>query len=124
MVIVVTTGVSTVEGAINAGFGFVVIQQLLTYLPARLGGNSLVFVLFAFGASTYASHPEGILESQKRRWTLRMERLIFRTGHSPLGRRAATAARRHGGAGTDVGRRVVAAAARRSTPEPAVPDRG
>ena len=36
VVIVVTTGVSTVEGAINAGFGFVVIQQLLTYLPAAL----------------------------------------------------------------------------------------
>src|SRR5208337_2534800 len=35
VVIVVTTGVSTVEGAVNAGFGFVVIQQLLTYLPAR-----------------------------------------------------------------------------------------
>ncbi len=33
VVIVVTTGVSTVEGAINAGFGFVVIQQILTYLP-------------------------------------------------------------------------------------------
>ena len=39
VVIVVTTGVSTVEGAIKAGFGFVVIQQLLTYLPARLGGQ-------------------------------------------------------------------------------------
>ncbi len=78
VVIVVTTGVSTVEGAINAGFGFVVIQQLLTYLPARFGGNSLVFVLFAFGALNYAQHPEGILEYQKRRWTLRMERLIFR----------------------------------------------
>jgi ABC-type branched-subunit amino acid transport system permease subunit len=83
VVIVVTTGVSTVEGAINAGFGFVVIQQLLTYLPARLGGDSLVFVLFAFGAIQYASHPEGVLESQKRRWTLRMERLIFRSGSSP-----------------------------------------
>ena len=82
VVIVVTTGVSTVEGAINAGFGFVVIQQLLTYLPARFGGNSLVFVLFAFGAFTYASHPEGILEFQKRRWTLRMERLVFHTGRA------------------------------------------
>ena len=83
VVIVVTTGVSTVEGAIQAGFGFVVIQQLLTYLPARFGGNSLVFVLFAFGAFTYASHPEGILEFQKRRWTLRMERLVFHTGEPP-----------------------------------------
>jgi ABC-type branched-subunit amino acid transport system permease subunit len=77
VVIVVTTGVSTVEGAINAGFAFVVIQQLLTYLPARVGGESLVIVLFAFGALQYANHPEGILEFQKRRWTLRIERLLF-----------------------------------------------
>jgi branched-subunit amino acid ABC-type transport system permease component len=83
VVIVVTTGVSTVEGAINAGFGFVIIQQLLTYLPARLGGDSLVFVLFAFGAIQYAAHPEGVLEFQKRRWTMRMERLMFHTGDPP-----------------------------------------
>jgi ABC-type branched-subunit amino acid transport system permease subunit len=80
VVIVVTTGVSTVEGAIQGGIGFVVTQQLLTYLPGRFGGNSLVFVLFAFGALTYASHPEGILEFQKRRWTLRFEQLIFKPG--------------------------------------------
>jgi ABC-type branched-subunit amino acid transport system permease subunit len=77
VVIVVTTGVSTLEGAINAGFAFVVIQQILTYLPARLGGQSLVIVLFAFGALQYANHPEGILEFQKRRWTLRLEGLLF-----------------------------------------------
>jgi branched-subunit amino acid ABC-type transport system permease component len=77
VVIVVTTGVSTIEGALQAGFGFVVIQQLLTYLPSRFGGNSLTFVLFAFGALTYAAHPEGVLEFQKRRWTLRFERLFF-----------------------------------------------
>ena len=82
VVIVVTTGVSTVEGAINAGIGFVVIQQLLTYLPARLGGNSLVFVLFAFGAIQYAAHPEGVLEFQKRRWTLRMRAPVLQTGRA------------------------------------------
>jgi branched-chain amino acid transport system permease protein len=79
VVIVVSTGVSTVEGAINAGIAFVVIQQLLTYLPARLGGDSLVFVLFAFGAINYASHPEGVLEYQKRQSTLRWQRRIFKT---------------------------------------------
>ena len=78
VVIVVTTGVSTVEGAIQGGIGFVVVQQLLSYLPARLGGNSLVLVLFAFGALQYANHPEGILEFQKRKWTLRFERLLFK----------------------------------------------
>src|ERR1700730_1647283 len=80
VVIVVTTGVSTVEGAIQGGIGFMVISQLLTYLPARYGGNSLTFVLFAAGALTYAAHPEGILEYQKRRWTMRFERLLFRRG--------------------------------------------
>ncbi len=78
VVVVVTTGASSVEGAVQAGFGFVVLQQLLTYVPARLGGNSLVVVFFAFGALTYAAHPEGILEFQKRRWTLRAQNLIFR----------------------------------------------
>jgi ABC-type branched-subunit amino acid transport system permease subunit len=78
VVVVVTTGASTVEGALQAGFGFVILQQLLTYVPSRLGGNSLVVVFFAFGALTYAAHPEGILEYQKRRWTLATQNLIFR----------------------------------------------
>jgi branched-chain amino acid transport system permease protein len=77
VVLVVTTSVATVEGAIQAGIGFYVVQQLLTYLPSRFGGSSLTIVLFAFGALTYASHPEGVLEFQKRRWTLRFERLFF-----------------------------------------------
>jgi branched-chain amino acid transport system permease protein len=85
VVVVVTTGVSTVEGAIQAGIGFVVIQQLLGYLPARFGASTLTYLLFAFGALTYAAHPEGILEYQKRRWTLRMERVLFgRRGSAPL----------------------------------------
>ncbi len=78
VVVVVTTGVGTIEGAIQAGMGFVVIQQILTYFPARLGGSGLAFVLFAFGSLTYAAHPEGVVEFQKRLWTLRFERLLFR----------------------------------------------
>jgi ABC-type branched-subunit amino acid transport system permease subunit len=76
VVIVVTTGVTTVEGAIQAGIGFVVIQQLLTYAPQRF--QSLTFVLFAAGALTYAAHPEGIVEYQRRRWTGRVERIVLR----------------------------------------------
>ena len=75
--LVVTTSVSTVEGAIQAGIGFFFVEQLLTYIPSRFGGPSLTIVLFAFGALTYAQHPEGVLEFQKRRWTLRFERLFF-----------------------------------------------
>lgn len=81
VVIVVTTGVTTVEGAIQAGLGFVVVQQLLQYAPQRFEG--LTFVLFAVGALTYAAHPEGIVEYQKRRWTARAERVVLRKSGSP-----------------------------------------
>jgi branched-chain amino acid transport system permease protein len=78
VVLVVTTSVTTVEGAIQAGIGFFVTEQILsTVLPARIGASSLTVVLFAFGALTYAAHPEGVLEYQKRRWTARFERLFF-----------------------------------------------
>jgi hypothetical protein len=67
-----------VEGAIQAGIGFFVTEQILTtVLPARIGASSLTVVLFAFGALTYAQHPEGVLEFQKRRGTQRFERLFF-----------------------------------------------
>jgi len=78
VVLVVTTSTTTVEGAIQAGVGFFVTEQILTtVLPARIGASSLTVVLFAFGALTYARHPEGVLEFQKRRWTQRFERLFF-----------------------------------------------
>jgi branched-subunit amino acid ABC-type transport system permease component len=83
VVIVATTGVGSIEGAIQAGMGYVIIQQILGYLPSRYGGTGLTFVFFAFSALTYAAHPEGILEYQKRRWTMRFERLIFHNGSSP-----------------------------------------
>jgi len=50
--------VNTVEGAIQAGIGFVVISQLLSYLPGRAGSGSLTVLLFALGALTYARHPK------------------------------------------------------------------
>jgi hypothetical protein len=73
---VVTTGVATVEGAIQAGMGFVVVQQLLSYLPTRVGAGSLTALLFAMGALTYAAHPEGVVEFQKRRVTLWVQRRL------------------------------------------------
>jgi ABC-type branched-subunit amino acid transport system permease subunit len=81
VVLVVTTSVTTVEGAVQAGIGFFVTEQILTtILPARIGASSLTVVLFAFGALTYAKHPEGVLEYQKRRSTARFERLFFSKG--------------------------------------------
>jgi branched-subunit amino acid ABC-type transport system permease component len=65
MVVVVTTGVDTVEGAIEAGMAYVVLYQLLDYLPSKW--RNLFPVLFGLGAITYALHPEGIVEWQKRR---------------------------------------------------------
>ncbi len=86
VVLVVTTSVTTVEGAVQAGIGFFVTEQILTtVLPARIGASSLTVVLFAFGALTYAKHPEGVLEYQKRRSTARFERLFFSKGGPPPG---------------------------------------
>jgi branched-chain amino acid transport system permease protein len=65
VVLVLTLGVRTVDGAVNAGMSFVLVQYLLDdllHLPA-----SLFFVLFGLGALTYARHPEGIVEFQTRR---------------------------------------------------------
>ena len=76
VVIVITTGVTTVEGAIEGGIGFVVIEQLLSYVPIRYQG--LTVVLFAAGALTYARHPEGIVEFVKRKQTLQIQRHFFR----------------------------------------------
>ena len=88
VVVVITTGVASIEGAIQAGMGFVIVQQVLTYLPARFGGTGLTFVLFAAGALTYVAHPEGILEFNKRRATMRFQRLLLPNfapaGPSPL----------------------------------------
>jgi len=92
VVVVVTTGVRTVEGAIQAGVGFVVVQQLLSYLPGRFGGGGLAIVLFALSALTFASHPEGVVEFQKRLWTERVERWLGRRGPTPEPRAVVTVA--------------------------------
>lgn len=76
VVIVITTGVTTIEGAIEAGMGFVLIQYVLTtYAPTRLSG--LTVVLFAFGALSYTAHPQGVGDFQRRKWELRFQRLLF-----------------------------------------------
>jgi ABC-type branched-subunit amino acid transport system permease subunit len=73
VVAVITTGSRTVEGAVQAGIGFTVIQLLLhLYLPPRFAG--IEPILFAFGAMTYAAHPEGIVEYQKSKWMVRVSK--------------------------------------------------
>jgi hypothetical protein len=87
VVAVITTGAMTIEGAIQAGIGYAVLQQVLNlYVPARF--NGIEFILFAVGTLTYAQHPEGIVEYQKTRWMNRMAKLFQRyderrgTGHA------------------------------------------
>jgi branched-subunit amino acid ABC-type transport system permease component len=78
LVIVVTMGVTSVEGAIVAGFAYELVQQAVQYLPARAGtsfdGPTLTILVLSIGAFTYAKHPEGIVEFVKHRVAL----VVFR----------------------------------------------
>ncbi len=56
-------------------------------------------MLFAFGALTYAQHPEGVLEYQKRKGTLRFERLFFSREAEAEERKAAAALQTTGASG-------------------------
>lgn len=85
-VMVITTSSRSIEGAIQAGMGYAITNQLLVqYLPRFQG---VVIILFAVGAFTYAKHPEGILEYQKTKWLNRvasvLQRADERRGRSTL----------------------------------------
>jgi hypothetical protein len=88
IVVVVTTGVHTIEGAIQAGMAYVIIGEVLGYLPSARWKN-LLLILFGLGAITYALHPEGIVELEKRVWIERFNRLRERSrgddGSGPAG---------------------------------------
>jgi branched-chain amino acid transport system permease protein len=76
VVVVITTGSRSVEGAVQAGMGFAIISYLLTLAPSSWNLANLNIVLFAIGAFTYAAHPEGILEYQKSQWMRRTSRVL------------------------------------------------
>jgi branched-subunit amino acid ABC-type transport system permease component len=91
VVIVVTLGSRTIEGAIQAAFGFVMFQPLILERAAPWLINHVqpflhveripaVFreILFGLGALTYAKHPEGILEFQKRKSLNSIQRRLDR----------------------------------------------
>lgn len=91
VVVVVSLGARTVEGAINAGLGLMLFPEVLKFLGLS---PSWEFVFFGLGAITYARHPEGILEAQKRRSLEFVQRLIDRRGSrgsGPADERGATA---------------------------------
>ncbi len=83
VVLVVTTGVKTVEGAINAGMAYVILEQLLSYIPNHPAWlhrfSGIEILLFALGALGYVIHPEGVVEFQKRFWTERIARMLDRS---------------------------------------------
>ena len=99
VVLVVTLGARTIEGAINAAIGFVFVAAVVlpTWIPwlvnhvqpwYHMGGLpiGLQTILFGLGAITYAKHPEGILEFNKRKSGDRMMRLgarFKRDEHDP-----------------------------------------
>jgi branched-chain amino acid transport system permease protein len=103
IVLVVTLGARTVEGALNAAFGFVFVQAIIlpTWIPWIVNLQpwyhmtslplGLQTVLFGLGALTFAKHPEGILEFNKRksyeamtRATGRLRRSTSQADVSPL----------------------------------------
>lgn len=65
VVIVVTLGSRTVDGALNAALGFVIFRWLLEDALRLQPGIFIIF--FGLGAITYARHPEGIVEFQTRK---------------------------------------------------------
>jgi branched-chain amino acid transport system permease protein len=76
LVLVITTGSRTVDGAVNAGMGFAILPEILSHLPTRFA--VLEFTLFGYGALNYVRHPEGIVEYQKRRSIAAIDRLLER----------------------------------------------
>jgi branched-subunit amino acid ABC-type transport system permease component len=80
LVIVVTIGARTVEGAIQAGLALAFFPEILKALGIS---PSYDLILFGLGAITFAKHPEGILEFQKRQSLQFVQRLITR-GRAPV----------------------------------------
>jgi branched-chain amino acid transport system permease protein len=91
VVLVVSLGSRTVEGAIQAAVGYaafqiVVLNQAVPWIvnhvqPLYHMGQppqTLAIILLSIGAFTYAKHPEGVLEFQKRRSLDMVQRRIDR----------------------------------------------
>jgi branched-subunit amino acid ABC-type transport system permease component len=90
LVIVVTVGATTVEGAITAGLAFALMNQAFTYLPTKIGGtqlgasSGLTIAILSLGAFTYAKHPEGIFEWVRRRVATTVFRAVEHRGDPAL----------------------------------------
>ncbi|MFO7592244.1 MAG: ABC transporter permease [Acidimicrobiia bacterium] len=80
IVLVVTLGSRTVEGAIQAGIAFALFPELLELLGISSGFQ---FVFFGIAALTYAKHPEGLVEYGKRRQLEALQRWLDRDKREP-----------------------------------------
>jgi ABC-type branched-subunit amino acid transport system permease subunit len=88
LVLVVTLGCRTVEGAANAGAAFALFDvvilrgELIGWIlrsPDRIPDIFPIspkwrFVLFGLGTIQFARHPEGLVEHGKRQWMARLQR--------------------------------------------------
>ena len=92
VVLVVSLGSRTVEGAIQAAIGYaafqiVVLNQVVPWIVNHVQPwyhmgqppQTLAIILLSIGAFTYAKHPEGMLEFQKRRSLDMVQRTIDRS---------------------------------------------
>ena len=87
VVLVVTLGGRTVEGAIQAAIGSSFFAgRAATWVPWLVNhaqpwyhmasaARTLAIILFGLGALTYAKHPEGVLEFNKRKSSTRRSRI-------------------------------------------------
>ncbi|HKH07179.1 MAG TPA: ABC transporter permease [Acidimicrobiales bacterium] len=97
VVLVVTLGSRTVEGAVTAGAAFALFDTLilkgtvfgwLFRSPDRIPGLFPIspkwrFVLFGLGALQFARHPEGLLEARKKKAAARADRRAQRAPEAP-----------------------------------------
>jgi branched-chain amino acid transport system permease protein len=82
LVIVVTLGARTVEGAVQAGLAIAFVPEILKAIGLS---PAYQFILFGLGAITYARHPEGIVEYNKRRSLDAVQRFLTRGRTPPPG---------------------------------------
>jgi len=80
VVIVVTLGARSVQGAITAGLAFMLFPE---FLDAVGLSASYQFIFFGLGALTFARHPEGIIEFQTRKSLTFIQGLLDRRKGPP-----------------------------------------
>ena len=108
LVLVISLGSRTIEGASYAGASFSLMDRVIfrgAFIAWITRSEELVpgflplspkwrFVLFGLATLSFARHPEGLVESGKRRAHERVERLLARRSAPPPGPDAGVAVRR------------------------------